>query len=136
MPDFENSLAKLGSEGRWLDIGAGTGQAILDYFSTAYDKSRVAAGPGSRNKARAVAISIEDRRTAAWYQTVANIGENHIRYLSSKTLREYAPEELGQFRIITDVIGGFSYTPDLSLFVRKVLALLETHGRFLYGAAG
>ena len=31
-------------------------------------------------------------------------------------LREYAPEELGRFRLATDAYGGFSYTSNLSLF--------------------
>src|SRR5690606_29367757 len=47
-----------------------------------------------------------------------------------KRLRQYSPEELGTFQIITDVYGGFSYTEDLSRFVDRVLALLEVGGRF------
>ena len=38
-----------------------------------------------------------------------------------KRLREYSPEEIGQFQVITDVMGGFSYTQDLSLFMEKTL---------------
>ena len=30
---FCDALAKLGSSDRWLDIGAGSGQAILDYYA-------------------------------------------------------------------------------------------------------
>ena len=84
----------------------------------------------ARRKARAVAISIEDRRTDKWQQEAASLGDDRIRYLSGKRLRQYSSEELGKFQIITDVFGGFTYTEDLSQFVDKVLSLLEVGGGF------
>jgi hypothetical protein len=53
-----------------------------------------------------------------------------MRYLYGKRLREYSLEELGKFQLITDVYGGFSYTENLSLFLERVLALLEVGGSF------
>jgi len=126
--DFGRALARLGAQDRWLDIGAGRGQAILDYFRGSTEAMNPPV-PG-RPKAQAVAISIEDRRTPEWNETAAGAGAGKMRYLSSKRLREYAPDALGKFQIITDVIGGFSYTPDLSLFVERVLSLLERGGSF------
>jgi hypothetical protein len=67
-------------------------------------------------------MSIEDRRTEKWQQQAASLGEDRIRYLSGKRLRQYSREELGKFQIISDVYGGFSYTEDLSQFVEKVLS--------------
>jgi SAM-dependent methyltransferase len=127
---FCGALGKLGSSDRWLDIGAGDGQAILDYYAAegSAPSSEKCARPGA--KARAVAISIEDRRTDKWRQQAASLGDDRIRYLSGKRLREYSPEELGKFQIITDVYGGFSYTESLSQFVEKVLSLLEVGGAF------
>ena len=75
-------------------------------------------------------MSIEDRRTDKWRQQAARLGDDRIRYLAGKRLRDYSPEELGKFQIITDVFGGFSYTEDLSRFVDKVLSLLEVGGGF------
>ena len=75
-------------------------------------------------------MSIEDRRTDRWRDRAASLGDDRIRYLSGKRLRDYSPEELGKFQIITDVFGGFSYTEDLSRFVDKVLSLLEVGGAF------
>ncbi len=75
-------------------------------------------------------MSIEDRRTDKWRQQAASLGDDRIRYISGKRLREYSPEELGKFQIITDVFGGFTYTEDLSRFVDKVLSLLEVGGGF------
>jgi SAM-dependent methyltransferase len=126
---FCDALASLGSTDRWLDIGAGDGQAILDYYAPA-DRAPAVKCNGYRGRARAVAMSIEDRRTEKWQQQAASLGDDRIRYLSGKRLRQYSREELGKFQIITDVYGGFSYTEDLSQFVEKVLSVLEIDGVF------
>ncbi len=126
---FCEALGRLGTSDRWLDIGAGAGQAILDYYAPpdAAAPTEKCARPGGL--ASAVAVSIEDRRTDAWHQLAASLGER-IRYVSGKILRNYSLEELGKFQIITDVYGGFSYTDDLSRFMEKVLSLLEVGGGF------
>ena len=62
-----------------------------------------------------MAMSIEDRRTADWQLSAASLG-NQLQYLFDRRLRDYKLEELGQFQIITDVIGGFWYTTDLTCF--------------------
>ena len=122
---FCDTLTRLGGADRWLDIGAGKGDAILDYHNRTKCRR-----PGV--KARAVALSIEDRRTDAWVKHAASLGEDRLRYLAGKRLRHYAPEELGKFQMITDVYGGFSYTENLSQFVEKVLTLLEIDGLRLH----
>ena len=127
--DFCDALSKLGSSDRWLDIGAGEGQAILDYYAFEEDAAPAAKCARSLTKARVVALSIEDRRTDKWRQKAAIFGDR-LRYLTGKHLRFYSREELGTFQIITDVYGGFSYTEDLSGFLAKVLSLLETGGVF------
>jgi hypothetical protein len=129
-PEFKRSLAALGPADRWLDIGAGEGRAVLDYCTAKYDVMFGAPDQPSAKKAQAVAMSIEDRRTAEWHQTAANVENNQIRYLFGRRFGEYSPEELGRFRVITDVLGGFSYTENLARFTAKALALLETNGDF------
>jgi len=128
--DFGRSLARLGAHDRWLDIGAGRGQAIVDYFNGSTDAMFPAAAARGEARAQVVAMSIEDRRTPLWNETAAGAGAGRMKYLSGKRLREYAPEELGKFQIITDVIGGFSYTPNLSQFMERVLSILERGGSF------
>ena len=127
--DFCDALGRLGGSDRWLDIGAGEGRAVLDYYAAQEDKASEKCG-GSGPKASAVAISIEDRRTNDWKERAASLGDHRMRYLAGKHLREYSPEELGKFQIITDVYGGFTYTENLSRFVEKVLSLLEIGGAF------
>jgi len=128
---FCDALGNLGSSDRWLDIGAGAGQAILDYYAPEDDAAPAQkCGGRSAEKARAVAMSIEDRRTDRWRERAASVGDDRIRYLSGKRLSQYSLEELGKFQIITDVYGGFSYTENLSRFVDQVLSLLQTGGIF------
>jgi SAM-dependent methyltransferase len=127
---FCDALRRLGSSDHWLDIGAGTGQAILDYYAPEDAAAPAEKCGRSGAKARAVAMSIEDRQTDTWREQAARLGNDRIRYLFGKRLRDYSPEELGKFQIITDVFGGFSYTEDLSRFVDKVLSLLEFGGSF------
>ena len=127
---FCNTLGKLGGSDRWLDIGAGAAQAILDYYAPEGDPPSGEKCARSVSKARAVAMSIEDRRTDKWREQAANLGDDRLRYLTGKSLRHYSVEELGKFQIITDVFGGFTYTADLSRFVEKVLSLLEVGGVF------
>jgi SAM-dependent methyltransferase len=133
---FCDALGRLGSSDRWLDVGAGEGQAILDYYLPEDAAAPAAKCRGSGARARAVAVSIEDRRTDNWKQRAASLGDDRIRYLFGKRLRQYSPEELGKFQIITDVYGGFTYTEDLSQFVEKVLRLLEVGGSFYTLATG
>jgi hypothetical protein len=123
---FVKALNALGPEDRWLDIGAGSGKAILDYYA---QEITGADGQGRRGKASAVALSIEDRRTESWQQRTATLGPDRIRYVFGKRLRDYG-SELGRFKMITDVYGGFSYTDQLSVFIDKVLAILEVNGSF------
>ena len=127
--DFQQSLAELEERDRWLDIGAGEGRAVLDYCVGTYDGSywRGEAKPG--RKGRAVAMSIEDRRTNQWHEAAAG-REDRMSYLSGRRLSQYSNEELGRFRMITDVLGGFSYTDNLARFTEKTLSLLEVNGSF------
>lgn len=129
-PGFRQSLAGLGPKDRWLDIGAGRGQAVLDYYTPRYDAMHREGQERRGKKARTVAMSIEDRRNELWHQTAEKLEAGQIRYLSGRRLREYSGAELGKFELITDVFGGFSYTQYLSLFMEKVLGALEVNGDF------
>lgn len=129
-PGFKQSLAGLGPKDRWLDIGAGQGQAALDYYTPRYDAMHREGQERRGKKAQAVAMSIEDRRTLLWNQTAEKLDAGQIQYLSGRRLREYSQAELGKFALITDVFGGFSYTQSLSLFMENVLSTLDVNGDF------
>ena len=122
--EFRRTLASLSSGDRWLDIGAGEGRAVLDYQTSQYD----ALLRGRGGKAKAVALSIEDRRKPRWHETAAALAPDQIRYLAGRRFREYSSAELGQFQLITDVVGAFSYTRYLSSFMQQALELLQPNG--------
>jgi hypothetical protein len=128
--EFDRALAALGPADRWLDVGAGEGKAILDYYSPRFDSMHPEGRERRGGKAQAIAISIEDRRTPRWKKTAASLGNRQIQYFSGRRLREYTVEELGRFQLITDLTGGFSYARQLSVFMEKVLAFLEVNGQF------
>ncbi len=128
--EFSGALSDLGPEGRWLDIGAGEGKAVIDYATAKYDVTQPQAKRRGK-KARAVAISLEDRRTPQWQQAVETFDdEKQIQYFYGKRLRDYSTEEIGKFNVISDVMGAFSYVQDLTLFMEKTLGFLETNGAF------
>lgn len=127
---FAAAREALSANERWLDIGAGSGQAILDFASKPSGTMLGNALPLPDARGRLVALSIEDRRSASWHEKTATLRSNEIRYAFGKRLRDYDLDDLGRFALITDVYGGFSYTEDLSAFVEKTLALLEPGGRF------
>lgn len=129
-PAFGPSLAALDEKGRWLDIGAGRGQAVIDYFDPRYDRMNYNGQERPERKAQTIAMSIEDRRTEAWHQKAVTLKASQMRYLFNKGLSEYAPGELGQFQVITDVLGGFSYSTDVTLFMERVLGMLDLNGNF------
>lgn len=127
---FDRTLADLGPSDRWLDIGAGEGNAVLDYYTELYDAMHWEGRERRGRKAQAVAMSIEDRRTPEWHQTAARLAPNQIQYLYGKRMREYSPGDLGRFQLVTDVIGGFSYTRYLSAFTENVLNVMELNATF------
>ncbi|MDB5809139.1 MAG: hypothetical protein JWN94_1261 [Betaproteobacteria bacterium] len=127
---FDSKLAALTPADRWLDIGAGRGQAILDYFAPEYDITYPEGRAQRGIKAQTVAMSIEDRRTVEWRLIAANKSANRLQYWFNRRLRDYTLQESGQFQLITDVIGGFSYSTDLSFFMEKVISMLATGGIF------
>jgi hypothetical protein len=129
-PGFESAVGNLGPDDRWLDIGAGRGQAMIDYHTPARDDGNTGATT-PRRKAGTVALSIEDRRTEAWHRAAAGVEAGRMRYLLDRPLRNYTAAELGApFQLISDVIGGFSYTDNLTRFMEKVLEVLAVNGSF------
>lgn len=127
---FKQSLAKLAPQDRWLDIGAGEARAVTDYAMAEYEAMYKAFGPLSPQKAQVVAMSIEDRRTHEWHEAAAFVGPGRMQYLVGRPLSEYSLTELGKYRLVTDLMGGFSYTTRIALYMQTMLALLEIDGDF------
>lgn len=131
---FVHALARLGASERWLDIGAGSGQAILDYYrplsARLPELARMIGVRPAWARASSVAISLEDRRRPSWNRVASDLDEGRIRYLAFRPLEEYSVAEIGRFQLMTDLLGGFTYTDELSVYMEHALALLEVDGTF------
>lgn len=127
---FLRTLAGLGEADRWLDIGAGEGRAVIDYCTAPPSTLPDGFEPRNGPRASVVAMSIEDRRTEDWHRAASSLAPGRMSYVFGKPMGDYVPGELGQFQLITDVMGGFSYTPRLSSFMERVLGALTVNGSF------
>lgn len=127
---FLRTLAGLRETDRWLDIGAGEGRAVIDYCTAPPGAMPDGFEPRNGPRASVLAMSIEDRRTDEWHRAVTSLPPGRMSYVFGKPMGEYASGELGQFQLITDVMGGFSYTPRLSSFMERVLGALTVNGNF------
>lgn len=127
---FLRTLAAMSATDRWLDIGAGEGRAVIEYSTAPGFAMPEGFEPRTGSRARALAMSIEDRRTQAWRDALAGLPEGQMQYVFGKPMGEYDASELGQFQLITDVMGGFSYTSRLSSFMEKTLSVLSVGGTF------
>lgn len=125
---FARSLSGLGPQERWLDIGSGEGQALLDYHSPRYGASPAHGPLPLARRGAAVAMSIEDRRTPQWHQALKALPPGKLRYLFGRALRDYSAAELGRFELITDLLGAASYTPELDRYLDVALQSLATGG--------
>lgn len=127
---FLRTLAGLGSGDRWLDIGAGEGRAVIDYITAPAHAMPDGFEPRGGPRGKALAMSIEDRRTDQWHRALTGLPGGQMEYIFGKPMGEYASGELGQFQLITDVMGGFSYTTRLSTFMERALEVLTVNGNF------
>src|SRR3954469_14220281 len=82
--EFDRALGQLRPQDRWLDIGAGRAQAILDYYTPKFDMLHFEGRDERGSKAQAVAMSIEDRRTDEWQAKAASLPPNKIVYVSGR----------------------------------------------------
>lgn len=121
---FHQDLLSLKEKDRWLDVGAGEANASLDYL----------VNTGSR-RAFTVAVTA-DPRPSNWnglprIKAALNKRNPRFRYLMGKYIEKYSVEELGgQFQLITDVYGAFSYSPHVDETLRAIGDLMAVGGRF------
>ena len=95
----------------WISVRV-RDKAILDYFNPGYKPLQMTGWENHDNKAQAVAISIEDRRTARWNRTLKVLvpGECNIFLVKRLPFRR-----IELFQLITDVIGGFGHRQPFSI---------------------
>lgn len=111
-------LRGLGSEHRWLDVGAGEALAMLQYLLNSSFPHKA--------ELTAIAVSIPlDVRT----QRIQAIAPS-FRYLVGR-IEDARAEELGEFDLITDVYGALAYSHDVSATLRAEISRLRVGGTLM-----
>lgn len=115
---FSQKIAELGKEERWLDGGAGVGQAIADYYEE-----------GGLAKTTAIGFEKPEHETTEDLEK----RKGQFNYLSGKFFSEFDEERELETRetklsVITDYNGILSYTRTLSQDLQKYLNNLKVGG--------
>ncbi|XGC82300.1 hypothetical protein ACES2L_07365 [Bdellovibrio bacteriovorus] len=111
-PDFAKALERMTPESHWIDMGAGKAKALIEFM-----KSR-----DSENRPFTTAVAFKIDR---WFGMPTFEG----KLQTHEGLFEHQPTN--QWRkadVITDVMGVFSYTTDLSTTLQKNFDLLKVNG--------
>jgi hypothetical protein len=112
-PDFKTVLSRLSSDSHWIDMGAGKAKAQIEFLKSIRN-------PLNRPYVTAVAYKID-----RWWGLPTFNGKLEVH----EGPFEFQPTE--QWRsadLITDVMGIFSYTTDLTTTLQKTFDLLKIQG--------
>jgi hypothetical protein len=114
-PDFSKTLDRLGSENHWIDMGAGKVKAQIEFMKSL---------PKSSGRPYVTAVSYKINR---WFGVPKFSGklETHEGAFETQPTHEWKKADL-----ITDVMGVFSYTMDLTTTLQKTFDLLKVNGEF------
>lgn len=116
---FKRKLLSLSAKDHWIDLGAGDGLAIFQYYS--------------KFDGRASTQGISYKETPGFIDEVEGKLPINSEYLSGRLFEEISQAELKPADIITDYFGVISYTKHLSLVLKKTLSALKTEGSlFIY----
>ena len=107
--DFLIRLVNFGRTNAWIDMGAGQGEAQLQYL---------------RQGGMATTKAIAFERPFKLRQT----DPEHFQFLSGRFLENIPDAEIGHADLITDVYGVLSYTPQLGLALAKYFRFLKVGG--------
>ncbi len=112
-PDFMFALSRLSPDQHWIDLGAGKGNALIDFArsfkninqapeltAVAYKLDRWFSLPSFSGKLKSQVGAFESQNTSAWKKA----------------------------DVVTDVFGVLSYTHTLSAALQKTFDLLDTNG--------
>lgn len=106
---FKDFLFQLTPHHRWLDSGAGRALAQKEYL----------------NQATAPAQTTAVSYKKPWFVW----SKKNLNYMSDRFIEDISDQELGQFDLITDFFGPYSYTDNPVAIINKYLRLLNTNGR-------
>ena len=107
---FMRILDGLGENERWLDAGAGRAVAIAEFLDE-YAKGNAVA--------LAFAVPTSDPRALASYVSMVASHGDRVSLLFGRLPEDISAEELGSFRVVTDVFGPATYSTDLQAVIER-----------------
>lgn len=114
--DLEHNLQNLGSQGHWIDLGAGRATAMKSYMAN---------------------YRTPFQMTAIAYKKIFGAKPSRITYLTGKLFSEIPNNEIKKADIITDYYGVLSYTNTFVADLNKALGLLKNNGiLYIYNGGG
>ena len=108
----------------WIDLGAGSGDALLDFLG---------AHPNQGVKTVGVAWVKPPPSNATYAKAETHFeSTGAFKFLQGGRLEEIPRAELPQSQVITDLMGPMAYTHDLPLILRLELSLLKDEKSALF----
>lgn len=122
LPGLKERITQATEDHHWIDLGAGNGRAIFDYYSL------------SNGQARVTAISYSESAFKGSNKTKLTDEQiSKFRFLNRKLFEEIPLDHLEPADTISDLFGVITYAPDLKLVLSKALGLLKPNGLlFIY----
>ena len=115
---FIDELASFEDDDRFLDSGTGEGLAVQGFHSN----------PLQRGRAVGLAYA-PVQGIGPVYSTLEEAYGDRVQFYFGEFLENYSAEQLGTFRVIADMIGPMTYSPDSVAVLRKYGELLEPGGK-------
>lgn len=115
-PGFFRRLKALGPQDHWMDIGAGSANAMNDYFHYAQK--------GLLPMPRMTAVTI----SAAPIKRRSLFRSRKFRYWAGRPFEEYPDRELGHADLLTDLFGATTYSLRFDVVLEKMARRLKPEG--------
>lgn len=126
-PEFLSDLRRLGPQGRWFDVGAGSASAPREYLSS----------PDFPEKTRVTAFTVVEpsrSRLEAWeFEKFKHRNADRFEYRTGRPIEAYTADETGRCDLLSDLHGALSYSKDFDAVLTKYGELVEPGG-LVYGA--
>jgi hypothetical protein len=114
--DFQQILGGLGTNGAWLDVGAGNAFAQVQFAQACQQEGRPVP--------QLTALVAEATRDPP--------DPELVRYEAGDLIESYRPWDLGPFDLVTDVYAAMSYGKRLDLVLTRLAELTRVGGHLLF----
>ena len=129
-PRFMEKLRKLGPNDHWIDFGAGSAYAMIEFGTMPWIHSLVKRF--FRRPPKMTATGFKMPIDGKLYDFLADQPTKAFQYLDGRYVEDLTAETIGgpPASLITDIYGAMAYTPDPNGVLKKAHELLAVGGEF------